>query len=37
MTTILGIVMAFKYNRDRRLIWSLLTLGIVLPITLLFL
>lgn len=36
-TTILGIMMAFKYNRGRRLIWGLLALGIILPIALLFL
>lgn len=36
-TTALGIIMAFKYNRDRRVIWSLLILGIIAPISLLFL
>jgi hypothetical protein len=37
VTTVLGIVMAFKSNRDRRVIWGLLVSGIVLPIVLLFL
>lgn len=36
-TTLLGIVMAFKYNRDRRVIWGLLILGIIVPLGLLFL
>lgn len=30
-TTLLGIYMAFKYNRDRRLVWGLLIVGAVLP------
>ncbi len=30
-TTLLGIYMAFKYNRDRRLVWGLLLVGTVLP------
>ncbi len=34
-TTILGIIMAFKYNRDRRLVWGMLIAGTVLPIVLL--
>jgi hypothetical protein len=34
-TTILGIIMAFKYNRDRRLVWGMLIAGTVLPILLL--
>jgi hypothetical protein len=36
-TTALGIIMAFKYNRDRRVIWGLLISGTVLPIVLLYL
>ena len=36
-TTVLGIIMAFKYNRDRPVIWGLLVSGIVLPIVLLLL
>lgn len=36
-TTILGIVMAFKYNRDRRVIWGLLIAGTLLPLLLLYL
>ena len=36
-STVLGIVMAFKYNRDRRVIWGLLAAGTLLPIVLLFL
>jgi hypothetical protein len=35
-TTLLGIYMSFKYNRDRRVVWALLIAGIVLPIILLF-
>ena len=31
-TTFLGIYMAFKYNRDRRLIWGLLLAGVVIPL-----
>jgi hypothetical protein len=30
-TTLLGIYMSFKYNRDRRLVWGLLIAGAVLP------
>jgi hypothetical protein len=30
-TTLLGIYMSFKYNRDRRLVWGLLIAGTVLP------
>jgi hypothetical protein len=36
-TTLLGVYMAFKYNRDRRVVWGLLLLGILLPIVLLLL
>lgn len=36
-STVLGIVMAFKYNRDRRVIWALLAAGTLLPILMLFL
>ena len=36
-STLLGIVMAFKYNRDRRVIWALLAAGTLLPIVMLFL
>jgi hypothetical protein len=36
VSTILGIIMAFKYNRDRRLIWGLLLAGIALPLLLLW-
>jgi hypothetical protein len=35
-TTFLGIYMSFKYNRDKRIVWGLLTLGTVLPIVLLY-
>ena len=35
ITASLGIVMAFRYNRDRRVIWALLTAGVVLPLLLL--
>jgi hypothetical protein len=37
MSSFLGIYMAFKYHRDRRIIWSLLIAGTALPIVLLFL
>jgi hypothetical protein len=36
-TTLLGIYMAFKYNRDRRVVWGLLIAGTLLPIALLYL
>lgn len=36
-TTLLGIYMSFKYNRDQRIVWGLLILGTVLPIVLLYL
>jgi hypothetical protein len=36
-STVLGIVMAFKYNRARRVIWALLAAGTLLPILMLFL
>ena len=31
-TSLLGVYMAFQYNRDRRVIWALLVLGTVMPI-----
>jgi hypothetical protein len=37
LSSFLGIYMAFKYNRDRRIIWSLLIVGTALPLALLFL
>lgn len=37
VTTLLGIYMSFKYNRDRRIIWGLLLTGTALPIALLVL
>jgi hypothetical protein len=36
-TSILGVVMAFRYNGDKRLASTLLLLGIVIPIALLVL
>jgi hypothetical protein len=36
-TSLLGIYMSFKYNRDQRVVWGLLILGTVLPIVLLYL
>ncbi len=36
-TSLLGIYMAFKYNRDKRLVVGLMILGIVVPIALLYL
>ena len=35
-SSLLGIYMAFKYNRDRRIIWGLLIAGTALPLLLLF-
>ena len=35
-TTLIGIWMAFQYNRDRRMIWTLLIAGAVVPLVLLF-
>ncbi|MBV9035765.1 MAG: PepSY domain-containing protein [Acidobacteriaceae bacterium] len=31
-TSLLGVYMAFQYNRSRRLIWTLLVLGTVVPV-----
>lgn len=36
-SSLLGIYMAFRYNRDRRIIWGLLSIGILLPLALLYL
>lgn len=36
-TSILGIYMAFKYNRDKRVVWGLIILGVILPSVLLYL
>jgi hypothetical protein len=36
-TSLLGIYMAFKYNRDKRLVFGLIILGFVIPIVLLYL
>ncbi len=36
-TTLLGIWMAFKYSRDKRVVWGLLAAGVLLPVILLFL
>ena len=36
LSTLVGIYMAFRYNRDRRLIFGLLTLGTLIPIVLVF-
>lgn len=36
-TSLLGIYMAFKFNRDKRLVCGLIVLGIVLPLALLYL
>lgn len=35
-TSVLGIYMAFKYNRDKRVIWGLLAAGTLFPVVLLF-
>jgi hypothetical protein len=37
ITSILGIYMAFKYNRDRRIVLALIILGFIIPILLLYL
>ncbi|HYY58262.1 MAG TPA: hypothetical protein VE842_13090 [Pyrinomonadaceae bacterium] len=36
-TSLLGIYMAFKYNRAKRLVFGLMILGFVIPIALLYL
>jgi hypothetical protein len=36
-TTALGIIMAFQFARDKRVIWSLLVLGMVIPVALILL
>jgi hypothetical protein len=36
-TSLLGIYMAFKYNRDKRLVFGLIILGFVIPFVLLYL
>lgn len=36
-TSILGIYMAFKYNRDKRVVFALIILGFVIPLALLYL
>ena len=36
ITTILGIYMAFKYERRHWLVWLMIVVGIVLPLALLF-
>ena len=36
-TTALGIYMAFKYSRNKAVVWGLLAAGILLPLALLFL
>ena len=36
-TSVLGIYMAFKYNRDKRLLFALIALGLVIPLALLYL
>lgn len=36
-TSLLGIYMAFKYNRDRRVIWGCLLMGIAFPVAFFFL
>lgn len=36
-TSVLGIYMAFKLNHDRRIVWGMIILGVVIPIALLYL
>ena len=36
-TSLLGVYMAFKYNRDKRLIFGLIILGFIIPVVLLYL
>jgi hypothetical protein len=36
-TSLLGIYMAFKYNREKRLVFTLIILGFIIPIVLLYL
>ncbi|MFN2455482.1 MAG: PepSY domain-containing protein [Pyrinomonadaceae bacterium] len=37
VSSILGIYMAHKYNRDRRIVWGLIISGTILPFALLYL
>ena len=37
ITSALGVYMAFKFGRDRRLVWGLLVAGTVVPVLLIFL
>ncbi len=36
-TSVLGLYMAFKYNTDRRVVWGVIILGVVIPVGLLYL
>ncbi|MHB1022989.1 MAG: hypothetical protein ACYC46_13850 [Acidobacteriaceae bacterium] len=36
LTTLLGIYMSFKFNRNKRLVFALLVLGVILPVVLAF-
>jgi hypothetical protein len=36
ITSVLGVYMAFRFGRDKRLIWGLLVAGTVLPLLLIF-
>jgi hypothetical protein len=36
-TSLLGIYMAFKYNRDKRVVYGLIILGFAIPLVLLYL
>jgi hypothetical protein len=36
-TSLLGIYMAFKYNRDKRVLFGMIILGLVIPLALLYL
>jgi len=37
VTSVIGIYMAFQYNRDKRVVWGLIAVGILIPLILLYL
>lgn len=37
VTSVLGLYMAFKYTADRRVVWGVVIMGVVIPVALLYL
>lgn len=37
ITSVIGLYMAFQYNRNRRVVWVAVFLGVIIPIALLYL